>query len=299
MKANISHNSHHSSLEKALEILKTKIKNRGDLPYVTTNKQLEYLEELNQFPLGQFLIERGGLNGYWTHYVVVDSQGIQTNCPTVDFLLQKAPVTKAMRQRYQIFRDITQKCVKEGVTLASIPCGLMGDLLHLDFTGLKNFKLVGIDYDEESLESAAKLATERHLSQHIELSQKDAWNLGVHEQFDLVTSSGLNIYEPDPQKVIALYRQFFLALKHGGRLVTSFLTPPPSETHPGEWAMDKVSQEAAMLQKIIFGDILATKWQSFCSEQSMTEMVAAAGFTQIEVLFDEAHIFPTITAVKA
>lgn len=299
MKANISHNSHHSSLGKALENLKNKIKNRGDLPHVTMDKQLQYLEELNQFPLGQFLIERGGLNGYWTHYVVVESNGIQTHCPTVDFLLQKAPVTKAMRQRYEIFRQITQKCVKEGVTFASIPCGLMGDLLHLDFSGIKNFKLVGIDYDEESLEAAAKLATEKHLSKHIELAQNDAWNLRLEEQFDLVTSSGLNIYEPDPQKVIALYRQFFLALKAGGRLVSSFLTPPPSETHRGEWALDKVNLEAAMLQKIIFGDILATKWQSFCSEQSMREMIHAAGFSQIKVIFDEAHIFPTITAVRA
>jgi hypothetical protein len=59
-----------SSFQAAKQVLIDKIQNRGDLPHVSVKKQLELIEQLTEFELGRFLIEKGCLDGYWTHYVV-------------------------------------------------------------------------------------------------------------------------------------------------------------------------------------------------------------------------------------
>ncbi|NER08491.1 MAG: class I SAM-dependent methyltransferase [Okeania sp. SIO3C4] len=76
------------------------------------------------------------------------------------FILDKNPGTLATQERYINFGKVIQNYVQEGVVFASLPCGIMRDLLKLDFTGVDNFRLVGIDIDSESLELAKKLAEE-------------------------------------------------------------------------------------------------------------------------------------------
>lgn len=57
--------------------------------------------------------------------------------------------------------------------------------------------------------------------------------LDKRETFHLIASNGLNIYEPEDDRVIQLYRGFHDALKPGGVLITSALTPPPTTPlHP-------------------------------------------------------------------
>ncbi len=91
--------------------------------------------------------------------------------------------------------------MEENIVFASLPCGVMRDLLKLDFTGVENFRLVGIDIDYESLELAKKLAKEYGLSEKVEFHQQDAWNMPFQNEFTLLTCHGLHIYEPDDQKV--------------------------------------------------------------------------------------------------
>ena len=67
-----------------------------------------------------------------------------------------------------------------------------------------------------------KLAKEYGLSQKVELHQEGAGNLSFKDKFKLLTNHGLNIYEPDNEKVTKLYQQFFQALMPEGILVTSF-----------------------------------------------------------------------------
>lgn len=67
---NLSHEQRELSFEAAKQTIINKIQSRGNLPYVSVEKQLELLDQLSQFDLGKFLIERTGLNGYWTHYII-------------------------------------------------------------------------------------------------------------------------------------------------------------------------------------------------------------------------------------
>ena len=71
------------------------------------------------------------------------------------------------QQRYVIFSEVIQNYVRDGIVFASLPCGVMRDLLKLDFTGVENFRLVGIDIDYESWELAKKLAEEYGLSEKV------------------------------------------------------------------------------------------------------------------------------------
>jgi len=115
---------------------------------------------------------------------------------------------------------------------------------------------------------------------------------------DLISSNGLTIYEADEDRVSELYRIFWRALKPGGKLVTSFLTPPPSLSPQCEWKSDKIDEHDLLMQKIIFVDIIEAKWQCYRSSEQIEKQLQAAGFKEIEFIYDEAKLFPTVVAYK-
>ncbi|KAG6558738.1 hypothetical protein RHOW815_001272 [Candidatus Rhabdochlamydia sp. W815] len=295
---NLSH-AEQGTLIEALDKARSKVFQRGDLPYISVERQLELVEELSQFGLGRFVLERGGLNGYWTHYVVTHpQQGLLTRLDAENkpftalesFILDQAPTSLATQERFQIFKREIQKRLSNSMSLASVPCGLMADLLDLDFSQISGFSLCGIDIDPESIAQGQALARDRGLESRSSFLQRDAWDLCCDGKFDLITSNGLSIYEPDNQKIVDLYRQFFFALKPGGWLITSFLIPPP------KWNADRINPEHALLQRAIFSDILEAKWQIFRSEELVKSQLLDAGFDEIEIIYDQAHIFPTVIA---
>lgn len=302
----LSHRDEGIPLARRAAEIRERIQAEGDKPHVTVERQLQLLEELQGFELGRFLLSNGGLNGYWTHYILTHptrgrpaGRGRDGRPISVieSIFLDRLPTVLATQQRFTIFRRVIQAEVKSGRVLASIPCGVMGDLLTLDYSGIENIHLVGIDLDPESLGSANGLAGERGLAATVDFLQKDAWDLGIRDEFDLIASSGLNIYEPDDERVTELYRQFFLALRPGGLLVTSFLTPPPGgETC--EWKMERLDQKDLLLQKIIFGDILRVKWQFYRTAGQTRSQLDGAGFDPIQWIDDDARIFPTVVARK-
>ncbi|MDJ0519769.1 MAG: hypothetical protein QNJ74_27085 [Trichodesmium sp. MO_231.B1] len=153
----LSHGNQNETIEETIERVKQRIIQSGDKPHITVARQLELLNELASFPLGQFLLQNRGVNGYWTDYVMehqyrgrvtgIDAEGrILTELEK--FLLDKKFLPT--QQRYVIFSEFIQNYVRDGIVFASLPCGVMRDLLKLDFTGVENFRLVGIDIDYES-----------------------------------------------------------------------------------------------------------------------------------------------------
>ena len=67
---NETHADSGDSLTELVANLKRNILLRGDLPHVSVEKQLEILEDLSSFPLGQFFLARKGANGFWTDYII-------------------------------------------------------------------------------------------------------------------------------------------------------------------------------------------------------------------------------------
>lgn len=303
----ISHTDKPVDINKLVKEKIKKIKTEGDKPYVTVEKQLDLLTQLTEFDFGRFLLQNQGINGYWTHYMLTfpwfgrktgKNNKDQPLNKTEDFILNQSPTMLATQQRFEIFLKENQKCIKNDAKLACIPCGMMGELLYLNFDDINNIELIGIDYDPVALEDAKNLAKKKKLIKFTKLIQGDAWHLDFNNEFDLVSSNGLNIYEPDDQKVTELYHQFYIALKSNGKLVTSFLTFPPSLTDKCEWNMSKVNSDNLLLQKIIFSNIVEAKFQCYRSSEQTKKQLESVGFVDIQFIYDDAKIFPTVVAYK-
>lgn len=298
----ISHQINEPSIEEVVAAAKAMILERGDLPYISAAEQCRLVDGMCAFEFGRFLLKNKGLNGYWTHYLVVKAPKMEEEKEKLSeleqFFLFRAPTALATQERYRIFQREMQKRVKDGCVFASVPCGMMADLIDLDLSAVHHANLVGIDIDQHALKDAQRYAEEKGRADFIDLRAADAWELNCHEEFDVVTSNGLNIYEPSDQKVVLLFQQFYNALKPGGVLITSYLSIPPIPGAQSDWRLSEVNGKDALLQKILFADILQVKWQAYRSRQTMEQILKASGFDTFEIIEDRAGIFPVIVAKK-
>lgn len=255
----------------------------------------ELLQQLSEFELGRFLLGNQGLNGYWTAYVILQGLKKTDLHPLEQWMLTKAPIIRATRERFHIFQTAIQQHLKSNQTIASIPCGLMDDLLSLDYTHVSNVHLVGIDLDGESLKLARHNA-DHYGQDNVSFIESNAWTLGAQNTYDIVVSNGLNIYVADDQKNQDLYRAFYTALKPGGILITSFITPPPAVSPESPWHdYDEVD---ALKQRALLVDIIETTWQNFRTESHTRAVFESVGFTILDVIPDSCGMFPTLIAMK-
>ena len=80
--------------------------------------------------------------------------------------------------------------------------------------------------------------------------------------------------------------------------MTSCLTLPPTLTDECEWDMSRINQDDLILQKIIFFDIVQSKWSCFRSTQQTENLLTIVGFVDIQFIYDDAKMFPTVVACK-
>ena len=265
------------------------------------------LDELVKFPLGKFIFENKGLNGEWTDYAVFYypmegkfQEKDKTGRPFTRLeraFLEKFPYPLATQERAKIFGATIQSYVKDNITFASLPCGLMRELFRVDY-GTSNFDLVGIDLDKETLKSAEALAQEYGLFKKTKFHCLDAWNLPFENSFDLLSSNGLNIYEPNNDRVIELYKQFNKSLKPGGIFVTSYLTPPPLLNPKSEWDMKVIDPVYLRKQQLLLVDIVGARCSCFRTTDETKAQLEKAGFKVIDIKYDNAKMFPTVVAEK-
>lgn len=281
-----------------LSSIKNRIIQRGDLPYVSVKEQLNYIDLLSQFPLGQNLLTTGTIDTFWTDNITSDFPIKKCKNILEDFILNRSPFILAWRELLRTFQKVIQDNLNSDMTLASIPCGSMRELLELDYSGISNFTLLGIDIDNNSLLLAKKLAKAKGLSKHLKIREQDAWQLPYGSEIDLITSCGLNIYVSERKKVLGLYQQFFKALKPNGKLIISFLTFPPDLDKPSEWIIDKIPQQDLLMEKILYKDLIQAKWRNFKTSCEIKSELIEAGFSEINFHYDSMRVFPTIVAVK-
>lgn len=253
---------------------------------------LELLHELASFNLGRFLLHNRGLNGYWTSYIFRNNANPKTLCNLESWLLNESFYVMA-RERFYVFQAEISKKLKANMTLASIPCGLMDELLFLDYSAYNNIKLVGIDADQESLDLARLNADEQGFSKdQVQFIQKDAWNLNMKDEFDLLTSNGLNMYEACEERLIALYQSFYQALKPNGTLIISFIPPAPEHIN------SIISTEQFLKERSLFSDIVPINYLNFCTEEQMKRQLLLAGFTVEKIVYNAVEMAPVVIARK-
>lgn len=254
---------------------------------------------LAQFPLGRFLMENLGLNGHWTSYVLmhpdrgrisnVNSDG-QSFTELEDWLLNRCPIFLATQERFRIFRDLTQPLVRPGLKMASLPAGLMDDLLTLDYSQSAGVELTGVDLDPETLREAEENFQRLQPPVEVAFEKCDAWQLGSAERWDLITSNGLNIYVQEDDRCTDFYQNVARALKSEGIFVLSFITP--SE----QWK--PINKSDLDYQGFLFKEVVPVKWSCVRDEEKTRQQLAAAGFEVLEVRYDQQRMFPAVLAKK-
>ncbi len=259
-------------------------------------EELALLDQMKEFELGRYLLNNRGINGYWTAYWLIHGPQKKLEHPLEDWLINRAPYFMGSQERFKIFSSQTQQRIKDNMKMASIPCGLMDDLLRLNYSEKKNISLVGIDLDEESLKLAQENAKQLGNEKIATFEKASAWNLNKPNEFDIITSNGLNFYEKDDEKVVQLYKEFYKALKPQGILITSFLTPSPALSSESSWK--NVNPKDAVKQKAIFIDIMDARWIAVRTEAQTRKQLEEAGFNIVDVIYDSQGVFPTIIAQK-
>lgn len=263
-------------------------------------------EQLSLSEFGRFLIvNNGALSGWWTYYCILGFQHDVITNPVETFLLEASPVILATRERFQHFQSVLKNVIaqcqsSQPIKIASIPGGMAADLLTLlpvNPAQQSLLRFVNIDLDAAVFPLSHTLAKQVNCTVPLECRQADAWSLNTHNEFQVICSNGLNIYVPERDKVVALFASFFQALKPGGTLITSALTPPVSQDNC-EWHMEKIDLTALSRQTEIFAQILQAKWANFCTTQDMLARLTEAGFVDIRVIPDTRNIFPTFVSSK-
>jgi cyclopropane fatty-acyl-phospholipid synthase-like methyltransferase len=174
--------------------------------------------------------------------------------------------------------------------LASLPAGLMDDLLSLDYANAPGVVLTAVDLDEETLREAKQNYQRLTPPVQAEFERQDAWQLASTERWDLLTSNGLNIYVEDDERCTDLYRSVARALKPGGIYIVSFITPP------GEWRpKDPKDLE---YQRFLFSEVVPVKWSCVRDEAKTREQLGSAGFEVVSITYDAQRMFPAVVARK-
>lgn len=277
-------------------------KNAGAIstpPSVADGRVAETLSALNRFELGRFLLSNLGLNGFWTSYILLHPDQGRTTGLSSDgsamteleaWMLDRCPIVLATQERFRTFRELTQPLIRSGMRLASIPSGLMDDLLTLDYLGFEDIVLTAVDLDAESLDHAKTNYQRTGKPVTAEFEQRDAWRLDSPHRWDLVTSNGLNIYIEDDEVCTRFYAGIAQALRPEGLFVMSFITPPE------QWK--PYNGEDLEYQSFLFKEVMPVKWQCVRDENTTREQLAAAGFEVLTMEYDEQRMFPAVVARK-
>lgn len=270
-------------------------------PVLPVAEERALLVALTKFELGRFLLLNGGLSGYWTSYVFTHD-GSDSESELERWLLQHSTLV-GIRQRFQRLSALVAGRLRPGLRVASVPCGLMDDVLCQPADLLTGVEVVGVDIDEESLSLAADRAEHRGLSDRVGLRQGNAWALDLGRPVDLLLSNGLNLYESDPERLVALYRQFHDALVPGGELLVSYLPPLPPPPESGRtaervWAALGMSAADVRRDRAVFGDLLTASYLNITSTDELTVQLREAGLSLREIHFSEYGVLPIAVATR-
>ena len=213
-------------------------------------------------------------------------------------MIEKSPGVVASRERAEKDQAIIQNIVKNGMTLASVPCGFMNDLLRLDLNNMSDVKLVGVDLDPKAIEYAKENAKKFKKEAITTFYLRDAWKLNIENEFDVVHSSGLNIYLTNEADILNLYRSLYKAVKQGGCLIVNSNTPPMDENGQMFWNVSQEEFGQMPMQGLLFGEIIRVRQGMFCTEKQIINQLKTAGFSNVDVDYDSRKMFLSFIAKK-
>ena len=115
---------------------------------------------------------------------------------------------------------------REGSAVASVPCGLMSEVLLATQEPFTGVDLLAIDLEDDNFNLIREKYSDRLQNNTWHEEKRDALQLDNTERFDLICSIGFTIYIKDDAEVQRLFKRFYAALKQNGKLVTNFAALP-------------------------------------------------------------------------
>lgn len=289
------------SFQQAFAAIKQRITTQQDSRFASKAEQLSLLEQLSAFEFGRSLIRHQRLTRYWRHYILTYSlcqpQYDQLSPLHVE-MLNHFPLINAIQQRHRIVLAQLQQRVQNNTRLLSLPCGLMEELAYLEYKHIEQIELVGVDRDDKALEQARGICQARRIYPFTALYNQDPWQLEKLGKFDAISSHSLILYEPNKTKIASFYQQCYNSLNKNGLFITSFLTPPPDLDMECEWDFRYLEAKYLRKQKILFSEVLQTKWQAYQKSVHLRDLLSQAGFQDIQFFYDEAKLFPVVVGQR-
>ena len=276
-------------LDTKIRQIEKKLTDQGDTELAKLSEKLSILEELKKFALGQFLIANQGINGIWSHYISYEyprlSESQKPQNPMERMLIEI--IGSDLRIRLELVKELLQKELDENrrdrISLLSVPCGVMADLSTLDFSRIEEYSLFGVDLDPDVLKKAKEFNENYALGSHTTFDCKDAWNLELDSQFDVIVCLGLNIYVKEMERLLGLYSSLRKTLKPGGKLMLSFPTPEPMHDPHTERHFKGLNPDAVRLRRIIFYEIVEIGFGKAFSSLETTNQLKKVGFQKVEI----------------
>lgn len=266
--------------------------------FANEKEKLELFDELCEFEYGRWLLINRGLNAYWSYYMMFNNELNVKFHPLESKMIEQSPGVIASRERITTDLKLIQSMVKSNMTLASVPCGFMNDLLRLNLDSVTDIKLVGVDLDAKAIEHAKENAKKLNKDSIVNFYLRDAWALNFENAFDLIHSSGLNMYVQREVDLISLYANFYKALKPGGSLITTSNMPPMDDNGELFWKVSQEEYAALPMQGLLFGEIIKVRQGLHCTKNQIVNQLKAAGFSQVDVNHDSRNMFLSFVARK-
>jgi ubiquinone/menaquinone biosynthesis C-methylase UbiE len=297
----ITHYLGHIDFKLRLEQIKQNIINTSSNTDYSKYEKLKVLDELISFPLGRFLVENRGLDAKWSDYITRPEYNIANKNSLKSLeqsILFEFPIFKAMQENLKICQQIIQKNLFENIKIASLACGVMADILTLDYSKISKVNITGIDLDYESIILAHKLSQKHKLELETQFIQADAWKINFTQEYHLVVSNSINNYISNQDKMINLYTKIHKSLKDGGLLISNFQTASPFIDEKSTWNMNLIDPSIINKQMLILDELVKVRFNNFKTLDEIANILEKSGFREIEFIFDTLKVMPLIIAKK-
>jgi len=295
-----THTTDHVDFQERFEKIRARLVAAGDTQFGPLNEKLELLKAMSEFDYGRHLLVNGGLSGRWSHYAFYEYSRLKVAGhkfhPTEVRLLEMAGMA-SQRERLDISQALIKQSLCEGIQMLSVPCGVMADLLTIDYSALSDFRLVGVDLDPESLALAEDFSRQNNLRNKCEFIKGDAWHLPFQSEFDIVISLGLNFYSPSVEAALELYRSLYQTVKPAGRLIVTYSTPmlgdPRSERDPA-FTTPEDMKLGKLMAEVVQGKYLS----NVNTSEDIVQHLKSVGFSSVSCHFSRYKATNIACAVK-
>ncbi len=286
-----------SQYEKTRTYLKQSFNDQAQI-----DEALKILERTAQTACGRFLIQHSELDIYWSDLLLYNPSQLSSLAKeNADEILETLPLVTALRQHIDIRRQILEDNLRNYLTISTLPCNGMGDILSINDKTLHTLRLIGIDTNPVAFEIAFQKAEQKNLSHWLEFLQYDPHHVPLEKDaahLVIMPGSAYPFGPVIPSITQNLLTNVYQHLQEGGIFLTSLITPSPTTDAASLWDLKAINPSTLHHQNVLFKDILQIKENHTLTVDQLTDQLAESGFQNIEVGFDPAKIMATVVAQK-